>query len=303
MIDEMALLKRAMEQMDAEDPVVADAAKDRAAQALSDARLSFSKMAELIEQRGLLLQPRIVANIKRMDQPGMLGDIAFRNTGNALRKEGQSFRQIAEAIERTGGPAPGYEDPAVPSEPMYQMMTAPAGPSAGRSALGFFASIVLLPLRRPISFLAVALFAILLLYVSHGLVSLSRQVSGYFESVAAVANSVTKSVASTIGYKLALRQSSETPPPPAPPAPIPPPAAATPSPPSATPSAPVAASTPPATAPAPPAISPATPGRPSVAAAGPPVSASSRKGITRNSRLAGPCLGGVGGCYWGGGRY
>ena len=54
MIDDMALLKQAMEQMDAEDPAVAQMAKDRAAQILSDAKLSFSKMAELIEQRQLL---------------------------------------------------------------------------------------------------------------------------------------------------------------------------------------------------------------------------------------------------------
>jgi hypothetical protein len=95
MIDDMALLKQAMGQMDAEDPVVAQAAEERAAQILGDAKLSFSKMAELIEQRRLLLRPMIVANIKRMDQPGMLGDAAFRNAGSALRREGQSFRQGA----------------------------------------------------------------------------------------------------------------------------------------------------------------------------------------------------------------
>jgi len=106
MIDDMALLKQAMEQMDAEDPTAAQAAKDRAAQILSDAKLSFSKMAELIEQRQLLLRPRIVAGIKRMDQPGMLGDAAFRDTGSALRREGQSFRQIAEAIELALPPDP-----------------------------------------------------------------------------------------------------------------------------------------------------------------------------------------------------
>src|ERR1700750_1560219 len=78
MIHDMALLKQAMEQMDAEDPTVAQAAKDRAAQALSDANLSFAKMAEIIEQRRLLLRPRILTGIKRMDQPGMLGDAGFR---------------------------------------------------------------------------------------------------------------------------------------------------------------------------------------------------------------------------------
>src|SRR5580704_17664859 len=101
MIEDMASLKLAMEQMDAQDPAVAEAAMHRAAHILSASKLSFSKMAELIEQRRLLLRPRIVASIKRMDQPGMLGDAAFRNTGSALRKEGQSFRQIAEAIEHT----------------------------------------------------------------------------------------------------------------------------------------------------------------------------------------------------------
>src|ERR1700704_7019265 len=106
MIDDMPRLKEAMEQMDAEDPAVAQAAKDRAAQTLSDAKLSFSKMAELIEQRRLLLRPRIVATIKRMDQPGMLGDAAFRDAGSALRREGRTFGQIAEAIESTGGPNP-----------------------------------------------------------------------------------------------------------------------------------------------------------------------------------------------------
>ena len=51
MIDDLVLLKQAIEQMDAEDPAVAQTAKDRAAQILSDAKLSFSKLAELIEQR------------------------------------------------------------------------------------------------------------------------------------------------------------------------------------------------------------------------------------------------------------
>ena len=59
MIDNMASLKQAMEQMDADDATVAQAAKDRAAQILSDAKLSFSKLAEAIEQQRLLLRPRI----------------------------------------------------------------------------------------------------------------------------------------------------------------------------------------------------------------------------------------------------
>ena len=134
MIDDLALLKQAMEQMDAEDPTVAQAAKDRAAQTLSDARLSFAKMAELIEQRRLLLRPRIVASIKRMDQPGMLGEAAFRDAGSALRKEGQSFRQIAEAIEHTGRPPPPYEDTVQESEPLHQMASEPGRVRLAESA-------------------------------------------------------------------------------------------------------------------------------------------------------------------------
>src|SRR5580692_10502193 len=114
MIEDMASLKQAMEQMDAQDPAVAEAAMHRAAHILSDSKLSFSKMAELIEQRRLLLRPRIVASIKRMDQPEMLGDAAFHDASIALRREGQSFRQIAEALELNGGPAPRYEE-AVPA--------------------------------------------------------------------------------------------------------------------------------------------------------------------------------------------
>src|SRR5215467_14065476 len=98
MIDDMASLKQAMEQMDAEDVEVAQAGRDRAAQLLRDAKLSFSKMAELIEQRRLLLRPKILTSIKRMDQPEMLGDAAFHDAGSALRREGQSFRQIAESL-------------------------------------------------------------------------------------------------------------------------------------------------------------------------------------------------------------
>src|SRR5579871_3647223 len=109
MINDMASLKQAMEHMDADDAAVAQSAKDRAAQILSDARLNFAKLAELIEERRLLLRPRIVASIKRMDQPAGLGDAAFRDTGASLRKEGQSFRQIAEALELGGPIAPKYE--------------------------------------------------------------------------------------------------------------------------------------------------------------------------------------------------
>jgi hypothetical protein len=315
MIDDLALLKQAMEQMDAEDPVVAHAAKDRAAQALSDARLNFAKMAELIEQRRLLLQPKIVANIKRMDQPGMLGDIAFRNTGTALRREGQSFRQIAEAIEYNGGAARGYEVPALRSDPshpiagdqLYYMGSDVAEPArpAEFGGLGLAAAILLWPLRRPIAFLAIALLGFFLVYAVHGFVVIGRQVSEFVESVAAVGNTAKKAVSSVIGDKLVLRQSAEAP---TPPAPIPSPAAVSPSP-AISPPAPAAAPASPAPAPAPaaaasaPSVNPRAASRPPSVASAAPVSTPGRKAIMRNSRVAGPCVGGVGGCYWGGGRY
>jgi hypothetical protein len=281
MIDDMALLKQAMEQMDAEDPAAAQAAKDRAARTLSDAKLSFSKMAELIEQRRLLLQPRIVANIKRMDQPGMLGDAAFRNIGSALRREGQSFRQIAEAIERTGRLAPPYEDSVQKSEPLRQTASEPSVP-AWRRAIAFVGKIVLFPLRRRIRRYTIAFLALLLLYALQGFVSLGQQVSGNSDGVAAVLHGLDQAISSVSSFihERILRQSNEATAPPTSPAPIPSPPAAAPSPPSATPSAaPAAAPAPPATAPAPSSNAPAAPAPPSVAPAppsaapaGPPVS-------------------------------
>src|SRR6266481_4380492 len=208
MIDDMPRLKEAMEQMDAEDPAVAQAAKDRAAQTLSDAKLSFSKMAELIEQRRLLLRPRIVANIKRMDQPGMLGDAAFRDTGSALRREGQSFRQIAEAIERTNRPAPQYEDPVQTSAPLRQMASEP-GPPGWLRALAFVASIVFFPLLHPIRFLAIALLAMFLFYALRGFVPSGQRALGYFDGVAA-------SVSSFVNEHILRRSKEATPTPPAP---------------------------------------------------------------------------------------
>ena len=281
MIDDMALLKKAMEQMDAEDPVVAQAAKDRAAQTLSDAKLSFAKMAELIEQRRLLLRPRIVAGIKRMDQPGMLGDAAFRDAGSALRREGQTFGQIAEAIERTGRPTSEYEDPVRKSEPLHEMPSEPGAP-AWRRALGFVVRLVFSPLRRRIWLLAIALLAALPLYAFRGFVAPGQQVSGYFDSVAAVRHSADQAISSVGSFihERILRQSKEATAPPTSPAPIPSAPAAAPSPPSATPSAtPPTASAPPATAPAPsagasapPAPPSAAPAPPSAAPAGRPVS-------------------------------
>src|SRR5450631_714497 len=281
MIDDMALLKQAMEQMDAEDPVVAKAAKERAAQTLSDAKLSFSKMAELIEQRRLLLRPRIVVNTKRMDQPGMLGDAAFRDAGSALRKEGQSFREIAEAVERTGRPTSGYEDPVRKSEPLHETPSESGAP-AWRRALVFVTRIVFSPLRRRIWLLAIALLVSLPLYALRGFVAPGQQGSGYFDTVAAVRDSADKAMSSVSSFihERILRQSKEAPASPTPPAPIPSPPAAAPSPPSATPSAApatesaphAAAPAPSANTPAPPASPSAAPALPSAAPAGPPVS-------------------------------
>src|SRR6266481_9540057 len=262
MIDDMAGLKKAMEQMDAEDPIVAQAAKDRAAQTLSDAKLSFSKMADLIEQRRLLLRPRIVDSIKRMDQPGMLGDAAFRDAGSALRREGQTFGQIAEAIERTGRSTSEYQDPVRNSEPLQQMASEPDAP-AWRRALGFVTRAVL---RNRILSLAIALLAILLSYALPGFVSPGQQVAKYVDGIAAARRSTDQAISSVSSFihERILRQSNEATAPPAPPAPIP--SAAGPSPPSATPPAP---SAPPSAPPAPPSAAPAPP---SAAPAGRPLS-------------------------------
>lgn len=370
MIDDMAPLKQAMEQMDAEDPDVAQAAKDRAAQTLSKARLNFSKMAELIEQRQLLLQPKMLARIKRMDQPGMLGDAVFRDTASALRREGQSFLQIAEAIERSGGLAPGYpeyEDSLPDGEPLHRMASEPSEPASG-GALALVRTIVLFLLRRWIRFLVIGLVGALLFYAWHGLGAIGQQVSGYFDSVAAVRDGADKAKSSVGSFfsEHVLRQSNEATPQPTPPAPVPSAPAVATTPPSATPSAaPAAASAPPAAASAPPAAAPTpsanasaplappsaappprstAPAPASAAPAGPPPSTPRRnargepasksaascgedrypcarrpapvendrsrafedvipEGVRRNSRASGPCLGGIGGCYWGGGQY
>src|SRR5450755_2770400 len=226
MIDDMALLKQAMGQMDAEDPVVAQAAEERAAQILGDAKLSFEKMAELIEQRRLLLRPTIVANIKRMDQPGMLGDAAFRNAGSALSREGQSFRQIAEAIEFAGRPAPGYEDPVQQSEPLQQTADEPGKP-VWRRALALVGKIVFFPLRRRMLSLAIALIAILLLYALQGFVAIGEQVLGNSDGIAAVRHSADKAMSSVSSFVIEkiLRQSNEVTAPHAPPTPSPAPPA------------------------------------------------------------------------------
>jgi hypothetical protein len=371
MIHDMAALKQAMEQMDDEDPVVAQAAKDRAAQALSDAKLSFSKMGELIEQRRLLLRPRIVTNIKRMDQPGMLGDAAFRDAGSALRREGQSFRQIAEAIELNSRAAPRNEDTVQrsepppemadealygPSEPMYGMPSDLRDPLWLR-ALTFVGSIVFFPFRHPMRFLMIAFVAFVLFYALRGIIGLGQQVPGHSDSTVTArqsADNVMSTVRTFINEQI-LRRPKETPT--TSPAPSSSPSAGATSPPFTTaPAAPSVAQAP-ATVPtpspnrsaSPPAPPSAASSSPSAAPACPPASAqrhevrpkpSSRTATTcsgtwewedrppaparrapyvdgrarilddiipeamrRDSRVAGPCVAGIGGCAWGGGRY
>ena len=335
MIDDMTPLKQAMGQMDAEDPVVAEAAKARAAQILGDAKLSFSKMAELIEQRRLLLRPKIVANIKRMDQPDILGDAAFRDAGSALRREGQSFRQIAESIELNGRPAPRYEDPVQTNETLQgEMATSEPAEPAWLHALAFVVRLVFFPVRHPLRFFTVALLAFVLFNAVRGFVGFDRQVLGFVDVIAGARQSVDKamsSVSSSAG-KQDMRQFQEAAAPPTPATPIPSPSAAAPSPVPTTASAsPAAVAAPPATAIAPSANEAAPSSPPSAAApavpststplldsrGAPSKSASNDRpravrrgiedltpaGLRRNSRLAGSCKGGVGGCYWGGGQY
>jgi hypothetical protein len=347
MIDNMASLKQAMEQMDADDATVAQAAKERAAQILSDAKSSFSKMAELIEQRRLLLRPKIVANIKRMDQPSLLGDTAFRDAGTSLRKEGQSFRQIAEALELNSGTTHRYEEPVPPGELLHPWeMEAEAGALARVRTLTLAARIIFYPLRHPIRFLVIAVIAFMLFNALRGFVGTGRQISGYVADVSAArqrADAAMSSVNSFIERRI-MRPSQEAA---APSVPVPSPSPAE-SPPSANPPtgsatasvAPVGApatttAAPPATGAAPSASATGTTpsaneaGAPTTAApaASPPrpdakstptaTSANDRSHIARlpalndlmpehmrrNSRMAGPCVGGAGGCYWGGVRY
>jgi hypothetical protein len=233
MIEDMASLKQVMEQMDAQDPAVAEAAKHRAADILGASKLSFSKMAELIEQRRLLLRPRIVASIKRMDQPEMLGDAAFHDAGTALRREGQSFRQIAEALELNGGPAARYGEAVPVSETPHQLQMADEWTApAWLSALDLFARIVFYPLRHPLRFFTIAVLAFVLFNTFRGLVGFGQQVSGFVDGIAGARQRVDKAISSvsSVVNKPISRQSQETAAPPASPAPLPSSSAAAPSP-------------------------------------------------------------------------
>jgi hypothetical protein len=300
MINDMASLKKAMEQMDAEDAAVADAAKDRAAKILSDSNMNFSKLAELIEQRRLLLRPRIVTNIKKMDQPEMLSDAVFRDVSASLRREGQSFRQIAEALELSGGTAPRYEDTARNNHVPVRLWP---------RALAFAMRTVGYPLRHPIRFLTVALLALLLLNGLRDFVGVGRRISGYAGDITAARgrwDSAMSSVSSLFEKRL-TPPSKEAAAPPASAVPAPSPSPANP-PPSAAPSTgPAVTSAPGATTTAPPSTA-APPSRPATkdrrqAAQRRPLEEWVPPEIRRNSRVGRRCVGGIGGCYWGGGDY
>ena len=294
MINDMASLRKAMEQMDAEDVSVAEAAKDRAAKILSDANMNFSKLAELIEQRRLLLRPRIVTNIRKMDQPEMLGDAAFRDVSAALRREGQSFYQIAEALELGGGSAARYED--VTRNNYVPVRLWPR-------ALAFAMRTVGYPLRHPIRFLIVALLALMVLNGLRDFVGFSRRISGYAGDISAARghwDSVTSAVSSFFEKRL-TPPSKEAAAPPAATAPTPSPSPAAP-PPSAAPSTGPAAKT------APPATTAPPPSRPAVkdrrqAERSRVIEEIVPPEVRRDSRGGGRCIGGIGGCYWGGGHY
>jgi len=310
MIDDMASLKQAMEQMDAEDATVAQAGKDRAAQLLSHAGLNFSRLGDLIEQHRLLLRPKIVASIKRMDQPAMLGDAAFRDSGASLRKEGQSFRQIAEALELRGPTAPRYEPP-VHRPVLAALQDVPDVPEAQpRLPLGL--RILLYPVRHPIQALVIAVLAVTLANGVREFAGPGQQISGHPDNTA-------------------RRLAEASPAAPTPPNPIPSnsptsnssteqSSAASPSSTSPTGPAPSASQSAPAVPASPsPWVPPAsTPPRADSKSASPSTSGANNRPRTaqlrnfenlmperlrRSSRSAGPCRGGTGGCYWGGGQY
>jgi hypothetical protein len=307
MIDGMASLKQAMEQMDAEDPTVAQAAKDRAGQILSDAKLSFSKLGDLIEQHRLLLRPRIVASIKRMDQPAMLGDSAFRDTTASLRKEGQSFRQIAEALELRGGTEPPIHE-SLRQHALTHFDDEPEE-AENRASPSPVIRVITYPFRHPIQILAIAVLTVML-------------INGLREFAASDHPIDARRVGDTAARRQAAASSSSAPPANSQAGPSS--SASSPAG-SAEPSAsPQASTTPSATEPA-----PAVPANPSATA--PPASTSTRDPksplpstasgdrtrtyrlrslgdfmpaqLRRSSRYAGPCRGGIGGCYWGGGQY
>ena len=194
-----------------------------------------------------------------------------------------------------------------------------------------FMRIVGYPLRHPIRFLTIALLAVMLFNGLRDFAGVGRRISGYIGDVSAArerADAAMSSVSSFVEKRI-MRRSQEAAAPPTSTAPIPSPSPAN-SPPPAIPSTgPAVTSAPPATAAnssanesAPPSTAPASPTAqtPRFDARGVPPSNPAAKDrhqtvhpraledmvparIRRNSRMAGPCIGGAGGCYWAGGQY
>jgi hypothetical protein len=325
MIHDMAPLKKAMEQMDADDMATAQAAKERAAQILSANKMSFSKMAELIEQRRLLLRPKILASIKRMDQPEMLGDAAFRDAGTSLRREGQSFRQIVEALEVNAATGTRNEDITSKGELLQprQMDGEPRVPR-WRKALAFGTSIFFYPLRHPIRTFVIAVILFMLFNTFRGFVGVGRQVSGYVADVSAARQRVDAATSSLSSFIQRLKGPSQDAAPPhtegSPAATLSPGPTVASAPPATTPAPQASATAPSANEAAAPPTSTARPDmRSSDVRSSPSSSVASNNrlrtveprafedlmptGIRRHSRSGGPCSSGIGGCYWGGPRY
>jgi len=283
MIDDMAPLKKAMEQMDAEDPDVAQAAKEQAAQTLSDAKLSFSKLAELIEQRRLLLAAQ------DRDRPQTHGSARHAWRRGLPRRRQRAPERRSELSAKLPKPSNLTADPR-PNTRIWHRGASPLRQAANEMPYGMpkratvmgcrtnhrtgcrtspctgcratcvcrmaeWCSVFVAALFLPVPtshkrFLMLALVAFLLFYALRGIVGLGQPVTGHPESVATArrgADSVMSSVSSFINEQI-LRRTKEPAATPTPQAPIPSPSVAVPSLPSANqPAAPPTASGPPAT--------------------------------------------------------
>ena len=186
--------------------------KDRAAKILSDARLNFSKLAKLIEQRRPLLWPSIVANIKKMDQPVMLSDPAFRAAAASLRREARAWSDRRSARTERRNRAT-IEDTALRSDVPYR--SEPGAPlrRPGRLPCHDFLSPSTSDRFLPSPALGAAVQR---LARSH---RLGRRVSGYVGGVSAAVSrdAVTSSVSSTSrsdSRRIQGNRAAPTPPPP-----------------------------------------------------------------------------------------
>jgi len=183
---------------------VAQAAKDRAAQVLSEANLSFAKMAEMIEQRRLLLRPRIIAGIKAH------GSARHARRRGIPRRRQRAAQRRPELFVRLPRPSNSIApDPSPDTKNRCGWISArvrwrvkPVMPPgftepAWLRALFFVAGIILFPLRHPIRFLALVLVAILLFYALRGFVSLGQQASAYSDGVGAIRHGADRALSSS----------------------------------------------------------------------------------------------------------